>query len=163
MITLPTFTVLGAPRTKKNSPTIVHNLGRAVLVPSDAYKAWFKIAMLQVPEILRELRRVPGLPAMPFPSPYPCSVRAIFYRAQRSGDTLGFEDGLADWLQAPKMHKKNPAKMARNGAGIILDDSQIEHWDGSRRAHDPKRPRIEVTITLYPEGTQEALPLAEAW
>lgn len=37
-------------------------------------------------------------------------------------------------------------EQARDGLGIIGDDSQIEHWDGTRLLVDRARPRIEVEV-----------------
>lgn len=141
------FTISGPPRTKKTSQNIVTiklKTGGTFhkIMPSDAYKAWFKEAMSQLPLILQHIRKQGA--ALPIVGPV--RVRAIFYRAQLSGDLLGFEQALADWLQVPLV--KN-GKTTRQGAGIILDDAHIESWDGSRKAKDASRPRIEVEIEPY--------------
>jgi predicted Zn finger-like uncharacterized protein len=54
------------------------------------------------------------------------------------------------------------AKQARRGMGIIGDDRQIIHWDGTRLAVDSARPRIEVLIRSEAEadlfsGIEEAV------
>lgn len=42
-------------------------------------------------------------------------------------------------------------KRVRQGLGIIQDDRQIQHWDGTRLLLDPDRPRIEMKIiTIEP-------------
>ena len=42
-------------------------------------------------------------------------------------------------------------------AGILEDDSCICSHDGSRRRYDPKRPRVEITLTLFvDDGTDPA-------
>lgn len=167
MILCEPFTVWGAPRTKKNSPIIT---GKR-LIPSAAYRKWFKQAQLQAPQI--RLGLVTGVtratllktwslgtisegvysivdpPTLPIKGLV--SIRALFYRERNSGDLLGFEEALADWMQVPRMSKRNPGKLSRDGAGIIEDDRQIVSWDGSRPFKDAEHPRIEVRITIFEE------------
>ena len=76
------------------------------------------------------------------------NCQALIYRDRNTGDLLGYEEALADWLQAPKIRD---GKMVRQGAGIILDDRQIVQWDGSRLLKDAADPRIEVTLTVVKE------------
>lgn len=40
------------------------------------------------------------------------------------------------------------AKLSRKGLGIIADDEQVVHWDGTRLYVDKVRPRIEVEINV---------------
>lgn len=49
------------------------------------------------------------------------------------------------------------AKLSRRGLGIIGDDSQIVHWDGTRLLIDRERPRIEVEVIVI-EPAQTAIP-----
>jgi hypothetical protein len=141
------FNIAGPPRTKKTSQNIVTirmKNGKTFhkVMPSDAYQAWFKEAMSQLPLILQHIRKQ----GCALPIVGPVRVQAIFYRKQLSGDLLGFEQALADWLQVPLQRN---GKTTRQGAGIILDDSAIESWDGSRKSKDALRPRIEVEIQPY--------------
>lgn len=78
------------------------------------------------------------------------SVRALFYRETAVvADIVGYQQALGDWLQAPKLWRlQGGGVRRRNGAGIIDDDAQIEHWDGSRRYIDRVAPRIEVEIQV---------------
>ena len=139
------FTIHGAPRTKKTSTQLVHIGKFHKLLPSKQHKAWFKLAMEQAPRILREL----AAQGATLPLVGLVEVSAVFYRDRNTGDLLGYEQSLADWLQAPR-HKPK-----RNGAGIIRDDAQIDSWDGSRRAKDAANPRIEVTIRALGPGQAE--------
>jgi hypothetical protein len=121
------LTINGAPRTKKNHGRRVwsHRQQRAVHVPSEAYEAW-------VANALPQLIDTPRLPD----APYNC--RALFYRDRRTGDAVGYYQGLADLLEA---------------AGVVSDDRWIESWDGSRLLWDRERPRVEIELTAA-EGAQ---------
>jgi hypothetical protein len=44
------------------------------------------------------------------------------------------------------------AKLSRRGLGIIADDSQIVHWDGTRLMIDRERPRIEVEVIVIEQA-----------
>jgi hypothetical protein len=159
----PTFAILGPPRTKKTHSRIIRNLGRAMLIPSAQYTRWFKDAMKQAAEIRRVLAKAWMIPkGFCLPISQPMNVRALFYREALTGDACGYYQALGDFLQAPKQSKKNPGKLARNGAGIIADDSLIASWDGSRLLKDAAHPRIEVTLELYEVG-QIGLALEDAW
>ncbi len=70
----------------------------------------------------------------------PVSIEATFYRDALRGDAAGYYQALADLIQEP--HGK------RGGLGIILDDKQIQHWDGTRLDKDKGNPRIEVTVHI---------------
>lgn len=159
------FTIPGACRTKKTSNRIVQikgkNGGRGFtkILPSEAHEAWYAAAMLWAPQICRELEAG----GLRLPITAPVEVEAIFYRDRESGDLLGYEQALADWMQADRWTKPQPGKrtkLIRKGAGIIDDDKMIVSWDGSRLAKDAARPRIEVTVYVL-EPEQVALELAE--
>ena len=144
------FTIPGAPRTAKNSPTLVG--GRfPQLVPSPYYRAWFAEAMSYAPvikgQIIESARQegvVLGLPIVD-----PVSVAAIIYREDATkADLVNYLQAVSDWLQMPNQK--------RNGAGIIVDDDQIRDYDGSRRAIDRTSPRIEVCMTVI-DPAQERL------
>lgn len=124
-----TFTITGAPRTKKNSGQMVPATSKAGksfvrIVPSEAYRAWHKQAKPQL-QIFKLKGRIPAIDV-------PVNVCAIFYRDAETGDAVGYYQGLADALQE---------------AEILTDDKWIVQWDGSRLKKDARCPRIEVTIT----------------
>jgi hypothetical protein len=145
------FTVPGPPRTKKTSQRIVQikakggGRGFTKILPSEAFMEWFKRAMQYAPLIRAQLARAGvRLPITAF-----VQVRATFYRDRDSGDLLGYEQALADWLQAPKINERG--KLIRQGAGVIADDVQIRSWDGSRLSKDAACPRIEVELSVIGE------------
>jgi hypothetical protein len=149
------FTVFGAPRTKKTSNRIVR-FGKAKeftrILPSEAHEEWFKRAMTQAPIIKRGLLDA-GF-ELPLVGNY--NARVLFYRDAQTGDTCGYYQAIADFLQEPTWGKNG--RMTRNGAGVLKDDKQIRSWDGSRLRKDAATPRIEVTLELIGEG-QGALDL----
>lgn len=111
--------------------------------------------MTYVPLIRRESQRT----GVELPIVGDIAVRATFYRDRSSGDLLGYEQALADFLQEPiyRMDKKTgKPKIARDGAGVIRDDVQIVSWDGSRLMKDAANPRIEVAIEVV---LDRAIPL----
>lgn len=124
----------GPPRTKKTSNQIVYRrdkLGRnrPRVLPSEAFLKWQEAAAWH----LRSLRARHAWPLRGA-----LSVRAYFFcdvdeaTAESEGDPSGYYQALADCLQH---------------AGVIVNDCQIRHWDGSRVLRDRKKPRIELTIT----------------
>jgi len=114
------LTILGAPRTKKNSGRIVKIGGSPRMLPSAAFKAYEKVA---VPQLRQQWRR--GALCSPV------NIRATFYRDALRGDAVGYYQALADVLEA---------------AGVVEDDKWIVSWDGSRLGKDAGRPRVEVVI-----------------
>ena len=148
-----TFTIVGPPRTKKTSAQIVQAMGRAVLVPSEAHKKWFRVAMMSAPIIRTKLIDQ----GIPLPLRNEVSIAALFYRERNTGDAVGYYQALGDYIQAPR-HRNG--KTTRRGAGIIDDDRQIRDWDGSRLWKDADNPRIEVYLTIIgepvgPQGEME--------
>ena len=118
-----TFTLKGAPRTKKNHGRIVwrHVAGvqRKFHVPSGAYSLWCASVVIQ----LVHVRQLPNCH-------YNCA--AVFYRDANRGDAVGYYQGLADALEA---------------AGVISNDKYITQWDDSRLRVDRANPRVELTLT----------------
>lgn len=133
------FSIAGAPRTKKTSQRVVRAGRFTKILPSKAHQDWFAEAMSQVPMILANRW------AMELPIAGPVGVSALFFRERASGDLTGFMQALADFLQSPRTLPSG--RPGRKGAGIIVDDSQIASWDGTRLRKDATFPRIEVTIT----------------
>lgn len=164
--TAVSFTIPGPCRTKKTSQQLIKispkGGGRPFqkIIPSKAHEAWFKSALTYVPIIKLKLLRDVDLPIAG-----DVAVLALFYRDRASGDLLGYEQALADFLQEPiyRMDKRTgKQKLARKGAGVIRDDVQIVSWDGSRLMKDADNPRIEVTIQVVRErATPMELDLAE--
>lgn len=142
------YTILGTPRTKKNSQRITSHGG---ILPSAAFEAYEKGAVF-IPAIptsviaaryaheveLRRAkaeRRKPRACATDRPSVVPIgplNMCAVVYRATDVGDLFGYLQGIADMLQ---------------NAGVIADDKWIKMSDGSRLEKDPKTPRVEVLLT----------------
>jgi len=144
------FTIPGAPRTKKTSPRVFPGHRFPRVLPSEAHEAWFSEAMSHAQQIRARLRQ----DGAQLPLTGPVEVTALFYRENAvEGDLTGYMQALGDWLQQPRHQPK------RNGAGIIGDDRQIHSWDGTRKAMDRAAPRIEVTIRELPE---EQMRLNEA-
>lgn len=116
------FTVLGAPRTKKTSNRLVpgrgRKAGRKLVLPSAAWVRWVETAVFPV--------KVARLPDQPY------SCRALFYRDRLTGDACGYYQGLADALEK---------------WGVLSDDRFLVDWDGSRLLLDRKNPRVEITLT----------------
>lgn len=123
-----TLCIPGAPRTKKTSNRVFG--GR--VHPSAAYVEWLRGVVTYRPLIHAELLHC----GVTLPIPGPVHVRATVYRAQRSGDATGFYQAIGDAIQEK-----------RGGIGIICDDAQIVHWDGSRLEVDKINPRVELEIT----------------
>jgi hypothetical protein len=120
------FTIHGAPRTKKNSAQLVRRgaVGRPLLLPSPYYQAWHRVALPQAKSVRR--RVLPGALAVPV------NCCALIYRERNGGDAVGFYQAIADLLE---------------DAGILVNDRLIVAWDGTRLLKDAERPRIEVLLT----------------
>ena len=119
--------IQGQPRTKKNSSRIALINNRHVLLPSKAYKAYERVALIQ----LARVQAVRG----------PVSVLCRYYLQNRAHwpDLVGLLQATSDILQA---------------AGVIDDDKYIVNYDGSKIAGiDKDRPRAEITIQPINENT----------
>lgn len=118
------LTINGKPPVKKNRMMIVVNRQTEAkfLVPNAKYKKWHKAAIRQLQEQWR------GKPIEGF-----VHVKATFYLPDlRRVDLSNLLEAPADALEE---------------AEVIEDDYFISNWDGSRRALDRTRPRIELIIT----------------
>jgi Holliday junction resolvase RusA-like endonuclease len=113
------FTIPGAPRTKKNHGRLVRAGGRHRLIPSAAFGAWNAVAQVH-------LLKIDTMPLL-----VPVNCRALFYRDALRGDAVGYYQALADALEE---------------ARIVENDALIVQWDGSRLLKDAANPRIEVTL-----------------
>lgn len=128
-----TFTITGPPRTKKNSEVLNLRGPKPRKMPSKAYREWNASAQLQLAKVRSEYRNAmrPSLPWIE-----PVNVTALIYRETLTGDANGFYQAIADTLQEGR---------------IVLNDSLIVSWDGSRLRKDGKNPRVEITITVAEE------------
>lgn len=107
--------ILGQPRTKKNGSRIALINNKRVILPSKAFKAYEKVALVQ----LARVQAVHG----------PVSVLCRYYLQNRAHwpDLVGLLQATSDILQA---------------AGVIDDDKYIVNYDGSKIAGiDKDRPR----------------------
>lgn len=131
------LTILGAPRTKKNHGRRVYSFKRkrTFQVPSEAQEQWAIAAA-------RELR---SAWAGRSPLAGPVQVRALIYREADTGDLLGYEEAIADVLEAPTKRTSDFGRLMK--ASVIVNDKQIVSWDGSRPLKDAEHPRIELEIT----------------
>lgn len=119
------LTILGIPRTKKNSARIVRGrTGRPCPLPSAAWCKWCDSVS---PPIRSALARAGVAPIS-----HPVNCRAIFYRDANRGDAVGYYQGLADVLEK---------------AGVVTNDVCITTWDGSRLRKDAANPRVELELT----------------
>lgn len=117
------FVVLGNPRTKKTSQVIRRKGDGTPFIASATFtKDWADSAIAQ----LRAHWHRGGALVQPV------AVRALIYRDRNVGDATGFYQAIGDALQ---------------NSGVIMNDSLIEHWDGSRRLKDADNPRVEIYLT----------------
>lgn len=127
------FEINVIPRSKKNSQQILTNrkTGRPFIMPSAAYKAYRKAALMLIPGDARQH------------IDYPVNVRGLFYMpTRRSCDVVNMLEALNDVLV---------------DAGVLADDNCniVAGHDGSRVLYDKEHPRTEVTITRM-EGKDDA-------
>lgn len=120
------FTIPGAPRTKKNHSVIVKDrkTGTPRVIPSKQFRDWDDAAQLHL-AVIRSSSNAGTIQR-------PVNCMAIFYRDRDVGDAVNYYQALADALE---------------DARIVHDDYLIVSWDGSRLLKDTDNPRIEVTLT----------------
>lgn len=135
------FTIYGAPRTKKNHGRRKYSFTRkrTFNVPSAEYEAWAVIAQKSLPLIRQQI----GDAGVGLPITANLNCRAIIYRDAAAGDAVGYYQGLADWLE---------------NVGVVENDRQVCQWDGSRLKKDAALPRIEVTLSAL--AAEEQTPRA---
>jgi Holliday junction resolvase RusA-like endonuclease len=155
VIEIPGFVIYGPPRTKKTHNRIIkipkpgaracfacgHVEGFPKVKPSIQYEEWEAEALRQMMAIRPRLEaRGVRLPIAGL-----VSIEAKIYREIDTGDVAGFHQAIGDFLQA---------------AGVLVNDKQIEDWDGTRRLKDREKPRVEIYITVVePRAVQEPLEL----
>ena len=120
------FTILGDPRTKKNSSRIVTTkAGRSFLIPSKQYKEYEQSFCQQT-----KSQKVSGLKI-----DEKVCVKCIYYmRTHRKVDLTNLLSATMDCMVA---------------AGVIEDDNSkiAAANDGSRVRYDKESPRVEITIS----------------
>ena len=122
------FVIPGTIRSKKNSKRIVRAGRFPKVLPSKAYIRWEE-AFRQELQLLCNVRGIK-------PTNKPVWVSAVFYYKGRRPDLSGYMESLGDACE-----------------GILwLDDGQILSWDGTRRVHDKKNPRVELSYQILEEG-----------
>jgi len=119
-----TYTIRGAPTTKKNSQRIVRRKdGTPFILQSAKHDSWAKSAIIQ-------LRTQHGCLGMPT---YRDKVRltARVFRQKRVGDLLNYLAAVSDALEH---------------AGVVENDKLIVSLDGCELLHDKANPRVELEI-----------------
>lgn len=146
-MSLARITIEVAPRTKKNSSTVIYLRKPTRSIPSGWCGACRRGALPRVmpsdayedmeARVLAPLRRAwRGREAIA----YPVLVEAVFFRDALRGDLLGYQQALADVLQA---------------AQVVVNDKWIVGWPmpadgGLPLRKDAARPRVEVVIREVP-------------
>jgi Holliday junction resolvase RusA-like endonuclease len=122
---MASYTILGPPRTKKNSMQMVGTgtRDRPRLLQSKAAMEWADSAVLQ----LRSQRRG----ALPWQEP--TNLMALVYQdAARQADLGNYLAAICDALQK---------------AGVVFNDKYIRGFDGSRIYIDRRNPRVEIHLS----------------
>ena len=138
------FVIYGMPRTKKtsNQGVVVQTKSgsqRAVMFPAKDWRDWCKKAPIKF---------VTERPTRPLTQRFSC--RAHYYMtARQHGDAVGYNQGLADFLEVRGIP-------GIKEVGLLENDRLIVDWDGTRgpwhgpQFIDPVRPRVEVMLTVVP-------------
>lgn len=130
MEVLAKFTILGAPRVKKNTQRAIVSVNRRTgkryprIVQTPAYKAWKSGAIPQI-----------NLQKPQFEIDRPVNLKCIFYMDTNSKvDLSALYEGIQDELV---------------DCGVLSDDNYtiVRSHDGSRVYVDKANPRMEITIT----------------
>ena len=118
------FAIPGTIRSKKNSKRIVMAGKYPKLLPSKAYVRWEE-AFRQELKLACYQKRIK-------PTDKPVHVQAVFYYKGREPDLSGCMESLADACE-----------------GILWEnDGQIVSWDGTRKVHDKRNPRVEFSFEV---------------
>ena len=115
--------IKGDPRTKKNSMRPVFAGGRFKLVPSPAYTAYRRTALMQITGRYRHQIS------------YPVNVKCVYYmQTKHKVDLLNLLSATLDILV---------------DASVLLDDNSriVVSHDGSCVMYDNNDPRVEIEIT----------------
>lgn len=118
-----TYTLYGAPRTKKNSQQIHRNAaGRPFVAPSKAFAEYERSCLAQIKTPYRPVSDA-------------VNVRCVYYMpTKRRVDKTNLEEAILDILVK---------------AGVLEDDNRdiVAGTDGSLVLYDRDNPRVEITIT----------------
>ena len=121
------FTILGAPRTKKNHQQIRRTrAGVPFIAQADTASAWEQGAILQ----LRARWHAGPLDA-------PQNLRAHVFRDRDTGDLGNYLAAICDALER---------------SGVLSNDKLIRGFDHSRLYVDRARPRVEIELTPLVEA-----------
>ena len=128
-----TFTVLGPPRTKSNSPRIATSpRGKRFVLPSKASAAWEQSAILQIQSQVHRYR------GRTFYEGQRWNCKALIYRERNGpGDASNYYKAIGDALER---------------GGAVANDRFIASWDGSDVLLDRRSPRVEITLTEREQG-----------
>ena len=115
--------IKGDPKAKKNSQQVIIAGGRHRVIPSPAYRDYHRMALMQITGRYRQQIS------------FPVNVRCVYYmKTRRIVDLVNLLEATCDILK---------------DASVIEDDNSriVVSHDGSRVAHDPYNPRVEIEIT----------------
>ena len=145
------FTIPGQPATKKNSPVLVR--GRAVVLPSKAYKAYEKAFRKELERIEAERG---GLPH--YDGPVQLWARYFLQDRRAYPDLNGLIQATQDIISDEYSHKDHRKTLKRRW--ILADDRLVKSLDGCRIAGiDKDCPRVEIYIEpLEVDPEQETDP-----
>lgn len=132
------FVIPGHPATKKNSPVLVR--GRAVVLPSKAYKAYEKVFRKELSRIEREQGRLPHYSG-------PVQLTAKYYLQDRRAypDLNGLIQATQDIISDEHAYVDHRKTLKRRW--ILEDDRLVKSLDGTRIAGiDKDNPRVEILI-----------------
>ena len=107
-------------------PIISQKKGRLLIIPSKKYESWRKSAE-------QYLMLAKGKSPFGFPLPFPIHVQALFYFDKQPADLDNCLNSVAEVLQ---------------DSSVILNDSAILSWDGSRR-FDCGRGKSKTIVRVY--------------
>lgn len=119
-----TLTLLGDPRTKKNSQRLITVNGRHIPLTSKAYAEYRADCLKQITGVRR------------LNISFPVNVKVLYYmRTRRKVDLLNLLEATCDILV---------------DAHVLLDDNSniVAGHDGSRVLYDKDNPRAEIEITV---------------
>ena len=145
-----TFTIPGQPATKKNSPVLVR--GRAVVLPSKAYKAYEKAFRKELERIEAERG---GLPH--YDGPVQLWARYFLQDRRAYPDLNGLIQATQDIISDEYTHKDHKKTLKRQW--LLADDRLVKSLDGCRiLGIDKESPRTVIRITPMSLGMDEPDP-----
>ena len=141
---------------KKNAKKLARRGGRTLLVAKNEWVEFHKVAM----DAFRLWRHEHPRAAIP----YLDAVRVVWFYHPPSyshPDWSGICETVGDLLEVSKYKidkKTGLRKMTREGGGIIANDKQIRHMDGSRLMEiDKLYPRITIEVHAVEELPSELI------